>query len=488
MPSRRTKRTKRKPVKTSKRTRRERTTQPSIMGTLGKGVVAALKTALPGMIRAVMPFPTSGAYAMASPGLATDTAVSAPAANGTIVRTSKAIIDNNNDGITVRHREFLQDISPSTDGFQMLVAQAINPSNSSLFPWLSGIVNRYECFKFHTLKFIYEPQCSTTTSGTVMMAVDYDVDDSEPTSKVQMMSFKGAARSPPWFAGTNMSASSDLNRQKSYYITQKIGSESRLSNVGNFFLAYEGTEQLTMGELYVEYEVRLSIPTLEGETGLAATFFSAGDYGSSGTHPIWTNFGSPSTTNSLGNLPVTTMNVSSTNYVTSMGFTIPSPATYLLTGVFAVTSVNVSGDVNPTFTGTSEVTFATNFSETTYSESDVNSESNFFIAFQTNSTDQLVTLSFTSTTNSLAAATVGFLIHLVQIPNACLVPTFLSEPTLGFKSRALREARLRNKWKSESDQFKTTSAIIKAPREYSGKKELQQTQGLARETRKSSLL
>lgn len=164
------------------------------------------------------------------------------------------------------------DISPTTqtvnDIFQLLVAEAINPGNSQLFPWLSAIAMRYETYIFRGLRFIYEPQCSTTSPGTVAIVIDYDALDNPPQNKLQMMSYKGAVRSPPWFCSNFTAASSDLQKAKEYYVSnssQVSGGDARLYNVGNLFVAYEGPvgTQFAAGELYVEYMIELRTPNLE---------------------------------------------------------------------------------------------------------------------------------------------------------------------------------------------------------------------------------
>lgn len=239
---------------------------------LGKGLLAAL------------PFPTSGAMAAATPmPVMQNTQVSAPIANGFTGRSGKARMVSNPNGMKVVHREYVSDIIhlDPTGGFEILQNQPINPTNGQLFPWLAGIASRFETYKFKSLRFIYEPQNSTTSIGTVMLVVDYDASDLPPVDKTQMMSYKGAVRSPAWFACVNVSASSDLNKRMSYYIrnnSQDGEQDPKLYNVGNLYVAFQGdTPAYTAGELYVEYEIDLSTPVLKDSIASTVINFTDGE-------------------------------------------------------------------------------------------------------------------------------------------------------------------------------------------------------------------
>jgi len=254
--------------------------------------------ALP-MLLTSIPFPTSGARAIASPQNPFDMQVSAPAANGAVVRTSKASITNNPRGITVRHREYITDVVHGTPNiFEILEFEDVSPTNPQLFPWLSEIARRFETYKFEMCDFIYEPQTSTTSLGTVMMAVDYDALDEPPADKTDLMSYKGAVRSPAWFACKCVSAKSDLQKQKNYYTGNSSTGpgDLRLNSTGKFILAMQSeSEAYTAGELYVEYIVRLETPQLQ-ENGQAQTIQFPGNNYSAAAEQFY-----PGTETYLGN-------------------------------------------------------------------------------------------------------------------------------------------------------------------------------------------
>lgn len=238
---------------------------PAIRKEAGK----AFKEILPSLLA----FPTSGASAMASPNLGiggynNSMALSAPAANGTYVKHTKARMRSSPSGMTVRHREYIQDIVFGTAGdYENVVTLPINPGNVEMFPWLASIATRFETYSFKSLRFIYEPQCGTENEGTVMMAVDFDVVDAPPVDKLQFMTYDGAVRSPPWFAAVYDCAKYNLHKFKQNYITSDFaaptGTDPKTYFIGNLFVATQSqSDPFTAGELYVEYEIALSTPQL----------------------------------------------------------------------------------------------------------------------------------------------------------------------------------------------------------------------------------
>lgn len=226
-----------------------------------------------------IPFTTSGMRAVASPigGVGDSMSASIPAANGTVVRTGRPRMQSRKGGnMRVVHREYLADINLTSAGFDLQFQFGINPGNIALFPWLSQIAQRFELYSFKALRFIYEPQTATTTTGTIMLAIDYDASDPPPTSKTQMMSYDNAVRSPPWFACTHQSTSGDLHRLKTNYVLSgepPTQSDIKTFDIGNLYVAVQtdsATLPISAGELYVEYDVELITPQISSDT-LSAT-------------------------------------------------------------------------------------------------------------------------------------------------------------------------------------------------------------------------
>lgn len=178
------------------------------------------------------------------------------------------------DSITVRHREFVQDIQGS-EGFT-LDAFAVNPGNPLLFPWLSSIAQRYESYTFRELHFEYETSVSTITPGTVMLAADYDVTDPAPLTKVQLMSYSKAERGAPWQETRYDARPSDLRKFAAQRYVRGLALPSgdpKTYDVANIFVATQGMSApvVTVGELYVSYTVVLQTPQISSALQVAGS-------------------------------------------------------------------------------------------------------------------------------------------------------------------------------------------------------------------------
>jgi hypothetical protein len=191
-----------------------------------------------------------------------------PAAQTRLMRTPVAAMSSSGKGgdarIRIRQREYVADLSGSvafsTQQF------SINPGLSSTFPWLSSIASRYESYLFRSLRFEYETSVSTATAGTVILAVDYDSADAAPTSKQQIMAYRGAVRSAPWAPCENGSDGSDLSKfgVQRYIRSGSVAStDIKTYDVGNLFCGFQGMAGVSsVGELYVSYDVELMTPEL----------------------------------------------------------------------------------------------------------------------------------------------------------------------------------------------------------------------------------
>nr|QYF49934.1 MAG: hypothetical protein 2 [Hubei sediment noda-like virus 3] len=191
----------------------------------------------------------------------------APTAMSLVTKTRVPTIKATTRGFVVAHREYIQDVTAADANFRNTTF-SINPGLATTFPWLSAVAGRFESYLFRRLHFIYEPICPTTTPGAVMMAVDYDAVDTAPTSKVALMSYRGAVRSAPWNITRFDATRGDLRKfgiQRFVRTTgNPAGTDLKTYDVGNLQLATQNTPAAptTLGELYVEYEVELYTPQI----------------------------------------------------------------------------------------------------------------------------------------------------------------------------------------------------------------------------------
>lgn len=205
--------------------------------------------------------------------LGSSTTYSAPVAIGRTIRSNAASVSNvgSKGSIVVRHREYFQDLTLAV-AFNGLgpINQPVNPGNTILFPWLSHIARNYESYRFRHLEVCYEPSCSTSTAGKVLMAFDYDCSDNPPMSKQVMMAFRGAVSAVPWQEATlmlNKTDSGTLGERRFVKAgTLQTATDRKTYDVAQLYIFSAGaTTETVVGEIYVEYEVEFITPQMDSE-------------------------------------------------------------------------------------------------------------------------------------------------------------------------------------------------------------------------------
>jgi len=178
------------------------------------------------------------------------------------------------EGTVITHREFLTDITGSA-AFT-IQNYYINPGLVATFPWLSAVAAQFEQYEMLGLVFEYRPTCANsvgttnTALGTVVMATDYDVYDTNFSSKQQMEAYEFATSCVPYNSMVHpVECSPRLNILKNQYIrTGAVTGELHFYDVGNFQLATVGMQQpAVIGELWVSYKVRLLKPKIPTPIG-----------------------------------------------------------------------------------------------------------------------------------------------------------------------------------------------------------------------------
>lgn len=267
--------------------------------------------------------------------------ISAPIARTKLVKITRPRFGNRapNGSITVSHKEFIRDVSGSVD--YSLTSTDINPGLPLSFPWLNVIAVGYETYKFLNLKFEFNTSKSATTSGSVMMAVDFDPDDSAPNNKTQLLTYNNAVRGPVWNNSQYICSSSDLRKFNEKFIrfgNLATGIEKKLYDTGVLYLSTAGMPDNTViGELHVSYTVQLITPQFDLAAYSLATSAKA------------VATGTVTSTNWLGNAITATGGVP-LNY-TPGSLTVLVPGQYLFN--LNITGTGLVGTVpNPVFNST----------------------------------------------------------------------------------------------------------------------------------------
>lgn len=200
------------------------------------------------------------------------TVVTVPAAIGNKIIKPKANVNPLKDGIRVSNTEYIAELAGSIN-FNVN-SYSVQPGNGDVFPWLANLAAMYETYTFEKLVFHFKTEKSTSTSGTVLMAVDYDASDSAPLNKQQLMTYSNAVRTQPWANIALACPATDLQKIKTRFVNFgviPIGADQKLYNVGNLFVCTQGCADTTvLGELYVEYTVVFRTPQYDANAWAAA--------------------------------------------------------------------------------------------------------------------------------------------------------------------------------------------------------------------------
>lgn len=243
-------------------------------------------------------------------------------------------------GCRIVHREFILDIALTVgfSGFQI----DINPGLANAFPWLSLVASTFEKYKFFKCRFVYEPNCPTTTAGYVVQYIDYDSSDTAVTTKVEALASEGATMSAVWMenaVAVNPRAERGLGQDRyvrSGLPSQPIGfvsnTDVRLFDIGKLNIFNSGLGVAgNGGSLFVEYDVELSVPQFNLASKAASN--SARLVGATAI-----GLAKP-----LGTAPVTAVGsgliVTPSDDGTNSRITFSTPGQYLLDYVFGGTAI-----------------------------------------------------------------------------------------------------------------------------------------------------
>jgi len=179
----------------------------------------------------------------------------------------------------VRHRELVAVIDGSV-GFTVLTFP-VQPGISSTFPWLANMATNWENYKFNRIAFRYVSRSSTSFTGSVSIAPDYDASDNPPSSYQILSSYQNVVSDAPWkdFICTLSPRSTTLVGNSRYIRLGNLGDNEdiKLYDVANLQVATVGqANTAVIGELWVEYDITLQIPQIQ--TLQNVSNISAGQY------------------------------------------------------------------------------------------------------------------------------------------------------------------------------------------------------------------
>jgi hypothetical protein len=190
-------------------------------------------------------------------------------------------------GTRIRHREFIRDVVvPSAPTEFTNTAYSINPGNTSLFPWLATVAASYQQYRFEGLVFEFKTLSSDITSGgalgSVILATDYDVLDTQYADKVHMENSQYAVSAKPSVSQIHtIECDPQASTQNLWYVRDSgsADGDSRFYDLGKFQIATQGlpgSAGTVIGELWASYDVNLFKPEIVQASTMGARVNSAG--------------------------------------------------------------------------------------------------------------------------------------------------------------------------------------------------------------------
>jgi hypothetical protein len=158
------------------------------------------------------------------------------------------------DYYKTKGKERISNVTALNSSFN-IVDVFINPANSSLFPWLSGIGKKYDLYHFKRLRFNYIPSLPTSEEGSVYIGLDYNTLDPPPSSSSELCQLSHWSMNVVW-KPTNLTI--DLNSIGWLYTRTGpvANADYKTYDLGRLFFATEGiTYTGTVGYIEVEYDV-----------------------------------------------------------------------------------------------------------------------------------------------------------------------------------------------------------------------------------------
>jgi len=156
----------------------------------------------------------------------------------------------------------------------------LNPGRLETFPWLSTIARRFQEYSFKGIVFHYVPTSgsisSTQALGSVMIQTTYRATDAPPVSKTEMLNEYWAAEGAPY---DTFCHPIECDPKENPFNVQYVRSadvpttESKLMyDLGTTYVATSGqsTGGVTLGDLWVTYEVELKKPLITSDVTTSA--------------------------------------------------------------------------------------------------------------------------------------------------------------------------------------------------------------------------
>ena len=148
--------------------------------------------------------------------------------------------------------------------FTVGLTASVNPGLAT-FPWLSGVANNFETYRFRRLKFVYYPRCAATQAGQIIMLLDPKSSDANPRTLQIASTYHIRANGNMWAPLELVVPQQvlDTGGPRKLIRSHTLQADAAaLYDVGRFMFITDGANPFdaVVGELGLEYEVELYTP------------------------------------------------------------------------------------------------------------------------------------------------------------------------------------------------------------------------------------
>jgi len=196
------------------------------------------------------------------------------------------LMHSSSDSVVIRHREYIGDVSATTDF--STTTWAVNPGLCKSFPWLSALAENYQQYRWKGLVFEYKntssPLVSSTSTamGAVILASQYNVYAPMFTSKQQIDNNEWTTTAKPCESFMHpVECDPGQVANNLYYVrtgATPSGQDARLYDMLYFTVATVGMQSSSLGvlgEIWATYEVELFKPVLNSAMNFALPYYAA---------------------------------------------------------------------------------------------------------------------------------------------------------------------------------------------------------------------
>lgn len=184
--------------------------------------------------------------------------VVAPVAIAGSIRSRPARFQSKQGHFRVQHREMMTEIK-STGGDNMDVFTTnLNPG---ILPWCAAMADAWDKYRFHSVKFQFEPTVATSAVGNFYMAFDGPMKDVLPETPGDLMTLENASVDRIWTPSTFKVPSRHLGKRRLVRDSALAGKEPMDYDAGRLVFGVSGAAAGVIGALYIEYDVEFFEPS-----------------------------------------------------------------------------------------------------------------------------------------------------------------------------------------------------------------------------------